>query len=461
MHASTSADESRARTLERIGLGADSRALIVGLGKTGLSVAHFLGRQGIRFAVVDSRESPPGLDDLRENYPDAAVFVGGFDDKAFLAATHLVVSPGVPVDIPPVNAAVSRGARILGDADLFACQAEAPVIGITGSNGKSTVTTLLGRMAELDGRKVKVGGNLGTPMLDLLDPDAELYVLELSSFQLERASLLDCVAATVLNVTPDHMDRYPSLERYADAKARVFHGHGTMVLNRDDPLVAAMANAQRPRLWFGLENDPALDFGIDQVHGEDWLMFRGAPLVRAAEVRIRGRHNLSNALAALALGSAVDLSCTAMIEGLRTFPGLEHRMQWVADVKGVAYINDSKATNVGACLAALSGLTEKAVLIAGGDGKGADFSSLAPVAAEKVRAAVLMGRDAPLLEKVFRDVIPCARVMNMREAVAAAQLWAQPGDTVLLAPACASLDQYRDYQERGRIFIDAVRSLSP
>ena len=461
MRAVTAAGAKRLPNLEPIDLGTASRVLIVGLGKTGLSVARFLAKQGIRFAVVDSRDVPPGLDELRKHHPDAAVFVGGFEATAFAAATHLVVSPGVPVDIRPVQVAASRGVRILGDIDLFACDAAAPIIGITGSNGKSTVTSLLGQMAEADGRRVKVGGNLGTPMLDLLDPGAELYVLEFSSFQLERAALLDCAAATVLNVTPDHMDRYADLDSYAAAKARIFHGHGAMVLNRDDPRVAAMADSQRHCLWFGLGEHAGLDFRLATWNGKDWLMVRDEPVLPAAEVRIRGRHNLSNALAALALGTATGLSRRAMVDALRLFPGLDHRMQWVAEIQGVTYINDSKATNVGACEAALSGLTEKAVLIAGGDGKGADFSSLVPLSREKVRAAVLMGRDAPLLAEVLCDVIPVTRVANMQEAVAAARRWAQPGDTVLLAPACASLDQYRDYQERGQVFVDAVRNLAP
>jgi len=460
MPAQTMNEKPCSLPLNSVGLSADSRVLIVGLGKTGLSAARFLAHHRIRFAVVDSRESPPGLDELREANPHAAVFLGGFNEAAFAAATHLVVSPGVPLEIPPVVAAVARGVRVFGDVDLFACSAQAPVVAITGSNGKSTVTTLVGLMADLDGRRVQVGGNLGVPMLDLLDSEAELYVLELSSFQLERASLLEPVVATVLNVTPDHMDRYPDIESYARAKARIFFGRGMMVLNRDEPAVAAMASRDRRCLWFGLDSDPALDFGVATVGGQEWLAQRGEPLLRVADLRIRGRHNVSNALAALALGTAANLSRPAIIRALREFTGLDHRMQWVAEIRGVSYINDSKATNVGACLAALSGLTEKTVLIAGGDGKGADFSVLVSVAARKLRAAVLMGRDAPLLEKVLRGVVPLVRVENMREAVAAGQRLAQPGDTVLLAPACASFDQYADYQERGRVFVDAVRGLS-
>jgi UDP-N-acetylmuramoylalanine--D-glutamate ligase len=447
--------------LQKLGLDrSTARALVVGLGKTGYSIAQFLAKQGIPFAVTDTREKPPLLGELQANLPDAALFLGSFQSEAFRAATHLIVSPGVPLDVPEIGAAARRGVPVLGDLDLFACLAQAPVIAITGANGKSTVTTLAGLMAEADGRKVQVGGNLGTPMLDLLDEAAELYVLELSSFQLERASLLEPVAATVLNISPDHMDRYPDLQAYADAKRRIFRGNGLRVLNQDDPLVAAMAEADQPCAWFSVQDSQA-DYALQQIEGEEWLVRRGEPLLRASEVLIQGRHNLANALAAVALGDAVGLSPEAMAATLRRFAGLDHRMQWVAEFDGVTWINDSKATNVGACIAALAGLTQKAVLIAGGDGKGADFNLLRPVVAEKVRALVLTGRDAPLLEAALGDLVPVARAAHMREVVQAAQGLAQPGDAVLLAPACASLDQYKDYQERGRLFTEAVRGLKP
>ena len=443
-----------------LGLDSSSRALVVGLGKTGLSVARFLTRHSIKLAVVDSRENPPGLADLRELLPDVAVFLGGFDPAAFARATHLIVSPGVALDTPAVHQAIKVGIPVLGDLDLFACMAKAPVVAITGANGKSTVTTLVGLMAEADGRKVRVGGNLGTPMLDLLDETAELYVLELSSFQLELAKLLEPLAATVLNISPDHMDRYPDVKAYAEAKRRIFRGQGVMILNADDPVVAAMAEPGRRCAWFGLRAAAPLDYGVRSIDGEEWLVRGDEPFLRSAEVRIKGRHNISNSLAALALGDAAGFSRLAMMEALRKFPGLDHRMQWVADIDGVAWVNDSKATNIGACIAALEGLTEKAVLIAGGDGKGADFSALAPVAAKRLRAAVLMGRDAARLDAVLKAVVPTVRVEKMKQAVEAARMLAQTGDTVLLAPACASLDQYRDYQERGQMFAEAVRSLS-
>ncbi|MGZ8215815.1 UDP-N-acetylmuramoyl-L-alanine--D-glutamate ligase [Methylomagnum sp.] len=462
------ASSTVANPLERLGLDRKtSRVLVVGLGKTGYSIARFLAARGIPFAVADSREKPPNLAELRETLPDAGVFLGGFRGEAFSAATHLIVSPGVALDVPEIATAVLRGVRALGDLDLFACVAKAPIVAITGANGKSTVTTLLGLMAEADGKKVKVGGNLGTPMLDLLDGEAGLYVLELSSFQLERSDLLEPAAATVLNISPDHMDRYPDIQAYADAKARIFKGDGVRVLNLDDPMVAAMADAGRC-VWFGVEgqvaseeNSSANHYSLSRIDGEEWLIRRGEPLLKSSEVRIQGRHNIANALAAVALGDAVGLSAESMVATLKKFPGLDHRMQWVVEFDGVAWINDSKATNVGACMAALAGLDRPAVLIAGGDGKGADFNLLRPVVAEKVRAAVLMGKDAPLLEDALRDVIPLVRVETMKQAVQAARMLAQPGDAVLLAPACASLDQYKDYQERGRMFADAARGLKP
>lgn len=446
--------------LSRLGLDRSSRVLVVGLGVTGLSVARFLSQHGIQLAVADSRPNPPGLAELRELLPDVGVFLGGFDPATFARATHLVVSPGVALETPAIRQAIRSGVPVFGDLDLFACVARAPIIGITGSNGKSTVTTLLGLMAEADQRKVKVGGNLGTPMLDLIDAEADLYVLELSSFQLERSLLLEAEAATVLNISPDHMDRYADLQAYADAKRRIFRGFGLMVLNADDPVVLAMAEEGRRTTFFSLKEGSDAQYRLARLNEKEWLIAHGEGLMPVADIRLKGRHNAANALAAVALGEAVGLSRSAMMKALREFPGLDHRMQWVAEVDGVSYINDSKATNVGACIAALEGLDDPAVLIAGGDGKGADFSVLTGVVASKVRAAVLMGRDAPLLEQALSAVVATVRVENMKQAVATARKLAQKGDIVLLAPACASLDQYKDYKERGRIFADTVRGLS-
>ena len=443
-----------------LGLDEQSRVLVIGLGKTGLSVTRFLSGLDVKVAVVDSRPAPPEIGTLRELLPDVAVFTGGFSSHAFLAATHLVVSPGVSLDIPEIKAALMRGAVLVSDVDLFACAVRAPVIAISGANGKSTVTSLVGLMAQADGRNAAVGGNLGTPALDLLreKDKIQIYVLELSSFQTERTRLLEPAAATVLNISPDHMDRYADLAAYAEAKRRIFNGNGVMVLNEDDDYVAAMARPGRDCRWFSTRPESRADYRLEVMDGAEWLLACGEPVLRSSEVRIKGRHNLANALAAVALGDAMGFARSSMVRALKQFSGLDHRMQWVAERAGVTWINDSKATNIGACIAALEGLQGAVVLIAGGDGKGADFSLLAPVAEKKLRAAILMGRDAGLLEDHLGKVVKTVRVDNIKQAVAAARTLAQPGDTVLLAPACASLDQYKDYQERGRMFVEQVKA---
>lgn len=453
-------DCNRAKKLlaERLGIdSAGSRIILVGLGQTGMSAARFLQRCDIRFAVVDSRDKPPLLAELQQEMPDAPLFTGGFHEAAFKVATHILVSPGISLDEPVLVTALAQGAALISDIDLFACVADAPVIGITGSNGKSTVTTMVGKMAEAAGKKVAVGGNLGIPGLDLLRDDVELYVLELSSFQLERTTLLCAAAATVLNVTPDHMDRHGNLEEYAREKARVFRGNGIMVLNVDDPIVAAMREAGRKVLTFSL-NDKA-DFYMHGEGNDAWMMYREQPLMAVAELPLQGLHNVANALAALALGHAMGLPFAPMCQALRVFKGLPHRMQRVEVINGVTWINDSKATNIGACVAALEGFRRKVVLIAGGDAKGADMRELAPIVIEKAKAVVLIGKDAPLIERALEGQVPARPAHSIQEAVTIAAKLAEPGDTVLLAPACASLDQFKSYQERGDKFAAAVRRL--
>jgi UDP-N-acetylmuramoylalanine--D-glutamate ligase len=372
-----------------------------------------------------------------------------------------VLSPGLALREPAVAAAAAAGVPVLGDIELFAREARAPVVAITGSNGKSTVTTLLGEMARDQGRDVRVGGNLGTPALDLLgEREPELYVLELSSFQLETTHSLDAYAATVLNVSPDHMDRYDSLGEYAAAKARVFRGSGAMVLNRDDPWVVGMATAGRPVRGFTLRAPAAGDLGVLEVGGQSWLARGREPLLAESALRIRGRHNTANALASLALGQAVGLGDTGMLETLRRFPGLPHRCQWVAAAAGVDWYNDSKGTNVGATVAAVQGLRPRGrvVLIAGGDGKGADFSPLREGLAGLVRAVVLIGRDGPRIARALDGVLPTGFAADLPAAVAECRRLAQPGDAVLLSPACASFDMFRNYEHRGEAFVDAVHA---
>ncbi|MDX1252107.1 MAG: UDP-N-acetylmuramoyl-L-alanine--D-glutamate ligase [Gammaproteobacteria bacterium] len=438
------------------------QTLIVGLGKTGLSCARFLAAHGVPLAVTDSRDNPPGLSTLQQELPDVAVFLGGFDASVSASAQRLVVSPGVSLREPLIAQAVARGVEVVGDIELFARHARAPVVAVTGSNGKSTVTTLVGEMARQAGRDVRVGGNLGTPALDLLDvTEPDLYVLELSSFQLETTFSLNAVAATVLNLSVDHMDRYQSMDEYASAKQRIFRGDGVMVLNADDPLVTAMAQAGRHTVRFSLDDGVVYkDFGVMRRMSGLWLARHDEPLMPADEVRIKGMHNIANALAALALGDAAGLPMEVMLQTLRGFPGLPHRSQWVAEKDGVAWYNDSKGTNVGATLAALQGMPGKVVLIAGGLGKGADFTPLRQAAANKARAVVLIGRDAPLIEQALAGVAPVTHAKDMQDAVVQARHLAQPGDAVLLSPACASFDMFSGYEERGQVFADAVRKVT-
>ncbi len=437
-----------------------AKVLVVGVGSTGLSVGQYLQGLGFQFALTDSRAKPPLLDEVMQRMPDTPIFTGGFDYDAFRVATHLVVSPGLSLHEAAIRKAAASGAKIIGDIDLFACSVTAPIVAITGSNGKSTVTTLVGEMAKAAGVKVAVGGNLGEPALCLLDQEADLYVLELSSFQLERTTALKAAAATVLNISADHLDRHGDLASYAYEKQKVFRGTGTMVVNLDDPLVAAMQEPDRKSLTFSVKGQA--DFHLGQQEGVEYLMCHGQPLLPLAFVPLEGRHNAANALAALALGHAVGLDSAAMCRALKKFKGLEHRMQRIAEIRGVAWVNDSKATNIGACVAALEGYQRKVVLIAGGDAKGADMSELTPSIVEKAKAVVIMGKDGPLIGQALAGSgVPVHLVGSMAQAVQKAASLAEPGDTVLLSPACASLDQYKNYQDRGNKFSKAVLGLTP
>jgi UDP-N-acetylmuramoylalanine--D-glutamate ligase len=440
------------------------KTLIVGLGKTGLSCARYLSRLGVPLAVTDSREHPPGLEALQQDYPDLAIFPGGFLPEVFEAANQLVVSPGVSLSEPMIQSAKARGIEILGDIELFARAANAPVVAITGSNGKSTVTTLLGEMARMDGRKVAVGGNLGEPALDLLDEDIELYVLELSSFQLESTWSLTPATATVLNISADHMDRYSDIDDYASVKSSIYKNAGVAVINRDDAVVQSMGDEAVAKVGFTLAEPKDNDFGLVEQDGERWLAQGSELLIKASDLRIKGSHNLANALAALALGSAVDLSKQAMLKALRNYAGLPHRTQWVAEKRGLEWYNDSKGTNVGATIAALKGFhsddESRTVLIVGGESKDADFSDLALVVEEMTRAAILIGRDAPLIEQALQGHTLLVHADSLLEAVNLAADMGQPGDRVLLSPACASFDMFSGFEQRGEAFIDAVEALS-
>lgn len=436
--------------------------VVVGLGQTGEACVRFLHRRGIAVAATDSRRRPPGASKVHDLDPAIPLHLGGFDATLLADAAEIVVSPGVSLDEPALRQARLCGVPVISEIELFARQARAPVVAITGSNGKSTVTTLVGEMAGEAGKRAGVGGNLGTPALDLLDdPEPDLYVLELSSFQLETTHSLCPAAAVVLNVSADHMDRHGDVETYAAIKARVYHGDGVMVVNRDDARVAAMARRGRAVRPFGLAAPSQEGYGILRSGGRDWLARDRDALLPVDSLALQGRHNQLNALAALALAESVGLPSDACLRVLQRFTGLPHRMQWLGDRAGLRWINDSKATNVGAALAAVEGLDGPLVLIAGGQGKGADFTPLVEPLARKARAVVLVGDDAPILARALGDRVPQVRARDMDDAVARACEVAQVGDTVLLSPACASFDQYAGYEARGRAFADAVGRLVP
>lgn len=445
-------------------IASDHFRIVVGLGKSGMSLVRFLANRGVSFAVADTREHPPELATLRRDYPQVEVRCGELDVEFLCRADELYVSPGLALATPALQQAAMRGVKLSGDIELFARNAKAPIVAISGSNAKSTVTTLVGQMAAAAGKRVAVGGNLGTPALDLLSDDVELYVMELSSFQLETTDQLGAEVATVLNVSEDHMDRYTGLPAYHLAKHRIFRGARQVVVNRQDALTRPLIGEGVPCWTFGLNKPDRNGFGLREENGEKYLAFQFDNLMPVRELKIRGGHNQANALAALALGHAVGLPFDAMLASLKTFAGLVHRCQWLRELNGVNYYDDSKATNVGAALAAIEGLGAdidgKLVLIAGGDGKGADFNPLkAPVAAH-CRAVVLLGRDADLLAATFGDSVPLVRVTTLEEAVQRAADIALKGDAVLLSPACASLDMFKNFEERGQLFARAVGDLS-
>jgi UDP-N-acetylmuramoylalanine--D-glutamate ligase len=440
------------------------QTLVVGLGQTGLSVARHLQARGVTFAVVDSRANPPGKAEWLVEFPETPYHFGAFADAAewFASAATLVVSPGIAIATPEIAAAGKRGAALIGDIELFVREAQAPVIAITGSNGKSSVTTLVDLMAQKAGLKSYAGGNLGYSALDLLEqPTPDLYVMELSSFQLETTHSLHAVSAVVLNVSEDHMDRYPSFADYATTKQIAYQHCGCAVVNRDDAVVIAMLDGVKASysVSFGLNIPTDGQYGIREQDGKRWLA-KGETLLLAVDaMKLPGEHNNANALAALALGEAAGIPLDGMLAALREFTGLSHRTQWVRERAGVNWYNDSKGTNVGATLAALAGLPGKTVLIAGGQGKGADFAPLRSVAAEKARALVLIGEDRAKLAAVVEGYAPYVFASDMAEAVAVASDLAQVGDNVLLSPACASFDMFKGYAHRGDVFSDAVRSL--
>ncbi|MBU2710226.1 UDP-N-acetylmuramoyl-L-alanine--D-glutamate ligase [Zooshikella harenae] len=447
-------------------IASDQLRVIVGLGKTGLACARFLQQQGIKFIVVDSRESPPELAVFRAEFPLIQVYLGGIPEEVLSRAAELIVSPGVPLTEPAIANAKAKGVRVIGDIELFGYYCEKPIIAITGSNGKSTVTTMMGDMCKAAGLKTGVGGNLGVPALSLLAHGFDIFVLELSSFQLETVDTFSPAVSTILNISPDHMDRYPSLMAYHQAKQKIYRNCKAAVSNKDDALTQPLLPQHIPHVTFTLHEPDLKEFGIieDSTVGGTFLAKGQERLLDTRELKIVGHHNYANALAAFALGFQVGLPVEAMCSALREYKGLPHRCEWVAEKNTVIFINDSKATNVGAASAALEGIgseiTGKIILIVGGDGKNADFDILGDLFNQYCRYLVAIGRDAKPLLAVGRSAgIPGEEHDSLQSAVFRAAEMAQPGDVVLLSPACASLDMFANYEARGNEFCQWVREL--
>jgi UDP-N-acetylmuramoylalanine--D-glutamate ligase len=434
------------------------RKVVVGLGVTGLSVARYLHRRGEDFSVLDTRAEPPELETLKAEMPDVPFLDVRTAQSVLDTAAELIVSPGIAPAEPWLQQAVAAGAALRGDIDLFVAAAKAPVIGITGSNAKSTVTEMLGAMIRDAGRRVGVGGNLGTAALDLLDDAIEFYVLELSSFQLERAGELGLEVATVLNITPDHLDRHGSMPRYHQAKHRIFSGCHTVVFNADDPLTVPPLAGERRQLGWRMREPELHGFGLRSENGRQMLARGFDLLMPVDELALPGQHNVANALAALALGTAIDLPMDSMLQTLRRFPGLAHRCEQVLEQGDVRWINDSKATNPAATRAAISGLGthRRLLLIAGGRDKNSDFRSLRDAVGAHCDHVLLIGEAAEAMAAALEGTAAIEVAGDLETAIGRAAALATPGTTVLLSPACASFDQFVSYTARGDAFRDAV-----
>ena len=440
----------------------DAEYAVFGLGKTGLSCARFLARRGFDFAVIDTRDDPPQLANLKESLADVVVITGATSPRVIGRCQHVVLSPGISRDHPIVTAAIERGIEVIGDIELFARHARAPVVAVTGSNGKSTVVTMVSEILSAAGLDVRSGGNLGTPALDLLyrgDPDC--YVLEVSSFQLESTGSLAPKVACILNVSPDHMDRYIDMSSYLATKTRIYEHAEVVVLNMDDGMLKQLRpNCETRRISSGLCETTR--YRLDQHDGDLWLVAAGEEFMRADDLILLGKHNCMNALAAVAITDKLSVPREVQKRVLRAFRGLSHRCQTIATKSGIDWIDDSKGTNVGATCAAIRSVFSgrPGVLIAGGQGKGADFNALAAAVEGRVHDVILIGQDARVIAASLDGRVDVHFALDMHSAVAAARLLARRGEAVLLSPACASFDMFDNFEARGRAFIDAVEEIS-
>lgn len=438
--------------------------VVAGLGISGVSAVNFLHEKGYRVAVTDSRAVPPGHD---QTPADVQTSFGQFDQDLLLSAEEIIISPGLDPKLPEIQAAIAKGIPVISEIQVLRRATDKPIVAITGSNAKSTVTTLIGLMAENAGKKVAVGGNLGRPALDLTKDDPELYILELSSFQLETTSNLNAEVAVVLNLSEDHLDRHGDMMGYHTAKHRIFQGVKKVVHNRDDSLTRPLVPDATPMQSFGLNAPDMNQYGVlRETDGTMWLARGRERLLKSSDMYMQGTHNVANALACLALGEAIDLPLDSMLETLKTFKGLEHRCEFVKDVNGVRYYNDSKGTNIGATLAALDGLGAaievqqgQVAIILGGQGKGQDFTALRESLSKFAKVAVLIGEDCPVIEKAIEGTTTLLHAESLAEAVALCQQNTQPNDVVLLSPACASFDMFSGYPQRGHQFVALVNEL--
>ncbi|HDG9763055.1 UDP-N-acetylmuramoyl-L-alanine--D-glutamate ligase [Acinetobacter nosocomialis] len=438
--------------------------VVAGLGISGVSAVNFLHEQGYQVAVTDSRPTPPGHDQIPA---DVKTSFGKLDQELLLQAEEIILSPGLAPQLPEIQAAIAKGISVVGDIQLLRRATDVPIVAITGSNAKSTVTTLMGLMAKDAGKKVAIGGNLGRPALDLLKDQPELLVLELSSFQLETTSHLNAEVAVVLNMSEDHLDRHGNMLEYHQAKHRIFHGVKKVVFNRDDALSRPLVPDTTPMQSFGLNAPDLNQYGIlRDADGTLWLARGLQRLIKSSDLYIQGMHNVANALACLALGEAIGLPMESMLETLKHFKGLEHRCEYVKTVHDVRYYNDSKGTNVGATLAAIDGLGAaievkkgKVALILGGQGKGQDFTPLRSSIEKYAKVVVLIGEDAPVIEQAIQGATKILHAATLKEAVEICQRETQAEDVVLLSPACASFDMFKSYNDRGQQFVACVNSL--
>ncbi|MBL7480527.1 UDP-N-acetylmuramoyl-L-alanine--D-glutamate ligase [Legionella bononiensis] len=441
--------------------------LVAGLGKTGLSIARYLHRKNKSFIVFDTRKEAPGLAEFKAEFPHIPVYLQSLPDQQLSQLTDIITSPGLSLDTPFIKQAIQSGVAVYGDIECLAKEINTPVIAITGTNGKSTVTTLVGDMAKAAGFRVAVAGNIGTPVLDMLDDEHQydLWVLELSSFQLDLTYSLSPVAATILNVTPDHLDRHHTMEAYIQAKQRIYHRAQAAIVNRQDGVTIPneTSNPGIRLVTFGSDVPTQGNWGLISKDETIYLAKGSECLLSVDSLLIKGVHNWLNALAACALAEAAGVPEHHILHVLKTFAGLPHRCQWVRSLDGVEWINDSKGTNVGATISAINGIggamQGKIVLIAGGQGKGADFSDLTKPIADFVRSIVLIGEDADKMEAALAHVVPVVRASSLDNAVVLAKTCAKPGDVVLLSPACASLDMFRDFNHRGDVFASSVNGL--